>query len=122
GVKDRRTAPRAKPKDERAFLIPDTSELGRGAEDLERRGEAGQRRKNAASSTLASEAMTNTHASWLAVHFNTQLSTRTVRCSRCHGRYLEDTAGNHISILETPANSPASDLRNRFAGSRLTIR
>jgi len=55
-------------------VIPDTNVLGGGAEDFERRGEAGQGREDTAGPLLASEAMAEANSPWFAMDLDAQLS------------------------------------------------
>jgi hypothetical protein len=48
-------------------VIPDTNVLDGGAEDFERRGEAGQGREDTAGPLLACEAMAEANSPWFAM-------------------------------------------------------
>ena len=74
GVKDGRSTDWAEPEDEPRALIPSADIFGGGAEDFERRGEAGERREDTAGPLLARKAVANANPSRLAFHLNTQLS------------------------------------------------
>jgi Na+-transporting NADH:ubiquinone oxidoreductase subunit NqrC len=84
GVVNGRSADRAEPECELASLITDANVLGCCAKDLVGGGEAGQRRKDTAGSTLTGEAVTNAYSKWFTLDFNAQLSTETRRGSRTH--------------------------------------
>jgi hypothetical protein len=62
---------RAKPEYKLGSVIPDTNVFGGGAEDFERRGEAGQRREDSAGPLLAGEAMAEANPPWFAMDLDT---------------------------------------------------
>jgi hypothetical protein len=84
GVEHGRPADRAEPERELGSLVTDANVLGRGAKDLVRGGEAGQRCKDTACSTLAGQAMADSDAAWLSLDFDAQLAAGTGGCSRTH--------------------------------------
>src|SRR5256885_5163591 len=72
GVEHGRAADRAEPERESGPLIADANVLGGGPGHGVRRGEAGQRRKDTARSTLTGEAVADADAAWFALHFDAQ--------------------------------------------------
>src|SRR6267378_1259593 len=62
GVKHGRPANRAEPESELRSVVPDTHVFGGGAEDLERRSEARERREHTAGPALAGEAVADADA------------------------------------------------------------
>lgn len=84
GVEDGRPADRTEPESEPGALVAGTDVFGGGSEDLERPGEAGQGREDAAGSLLAGEAMANTDAPRLAFDLDAQLSAKAGGCTGRH--------------------------------------
>jgi hypothetical protein len=83
-MEDSGAANRAEPESEPRSPITDANVLGCGAKDLVWGGEAGQRRKDTAGSTLTGEAVTNADSKWFTLDFNAQLAARTRGCSFSH--------------------------------------
>ncbi len=84
GVKHCCAAYRAEPKLELRPVVADPHVLGGGTENLIGRGEAGQRRENAAGPALTCEAVANANAEGFARNFNAQLPAGTRSGSRTH--------------------------------------
>jgi hypothetical protein len=83
-MEDSGAANRAEPESEPRSSITDANVLGCPAKGLVRSGEAGQRRKDTAGSTLTGEAVTNAYSKWFTLDFNAQLAARTRACSFSH--------------------------------------
>ena len=125
-VEEIRAAHRTKPEDEARALIAGAHVFGRRACNLVGSGETGQCSEDAASSPLASEAMTNADTARLALNLNAQLPTRTdstslehsltphvVRTQRNDGTCMNDTSPaaeqRHLdsaALKEAPQGAP----------------
>jgi hypothetical protein len=84
GVENSSPTNRAEPECEPGSLIPDTNIFGRGTEDLEGSGEAGQCRENTARPVLAGQTVANTHSAWLTFDLDTKLPAGAGGCSGRH--------------------------------------
>jgi hypothetical protein len=84
GVKHCCAAYRAEPKLELRPVVADPHVLAGGTGNLIGRGEAGQRRENAACPALTCEAVANANAEGFARNFNAQLPAGTRSGSRTH--------------------------------------
>lgn len=84
GVEDRRPANGAEPESELRSLIADSNVLRGGAEDIERSGESGQRREDAAGPLLTGEAIAHADPSGVPLNLNAQLPAGTRGCSGRH--------------------------------------
>jgi len=84
GVKHGCSADRTEPESEFGSLVTYANVLGGSANDLVGSGEAGERCKDAAGSTLTREAVTDSDAPWLTLDFDAQLAAGTRGCSSTH--------------------------------------
>lgn len=127
-VKDSSSTPRAEAKHKLAPLVPDPRDFGCRTEDFEGGGEARERRKNAARSSLARKAMANADTARFAGHFDSQLPTSAAsspgghdvrvtvqECRRYKPQLRRSLSGSapHIAFRCCPSGSaaPARDAR-----------
>ena len=110
GMKDGRPTDWAEPEIEPGPLIAAANVVGCSTKDLERGREAGQGREDTAGPLLASEAVADANASWLAIDLNAQLPAGTRGCSGRHQvprRIVLGRPGDQIKqCLVTSIESP----------------
>jgi hypothetical protein len=84
GVEHGCPADRAEPELELGSLVTNANVLGRGAKDLIRCGETGERCEDTARPALTGEAVADADSEWFTPNFDTQLAAGTRGCSRTH--------------------------------------